>query len=163
MEELSRRADILKADRELRKRLIAAIEFQREEYPPSPHVEKQIYDGFVMEPDIKLMAQFHDTEWQKRIAIVESFQDPRLKAIGKQLIYLERPELLDDAARREHDLAAARRLLGQCQDVSWMTLPQALEQIEGLQNDVSGADLQMLQEHERYLRKLHQQALRNIA
>jgi exodeoxyribonuclease I len=162
LEELVRRAEILKANAELRECLISAVESQKEKYPPSPHVEKQIYDGFIAEPDEKLMAQFHDTEWPKRVAIVEKFQDSRLKVIGRQLIYLERPDLLDEVTRREHDLAAARRLLGQGEEISWLTLPKALEQVEGMLENASGMELKLLREHRQYLRALHKQALKDV-
>jgi len=103
----------MQADAALRERLISAFESLKEEYPPSVHVEKQIYDGFVEKPDERLMDAFHEAEWPKRCAIVEEFHDPRLRKIGTQLIYLERPGLLDKAICREHHLAAAKRLLGQ--------------------------------------------------
>ncbi|MGA2178040.1 MAG: exonuclease domain-containing protein [Verrucomicrobiota bacterium] len=162
IEELQRRAEILRQDAGLRGRLISALESQKEEYPPSPHVEKQIYDGFIGEPDQKLMAQFHDTEWPKRIAIVEKFQDPRLKVIGRQLIYQERPDLLDEVTHRAHDVAAAKRLLGQGEEISWLTLPQAIEQLDGMLVGASGAELKLLREHQQYLRKLHKQALKHV-
>jgi exodeoxyribonuclease-1 len=157
--ELERRAKFLQADTALRERLVSIFEASKEEYPPSPHVEKQIYDGFVEEPDEKLMDVFHDAEWPKRIAIVEKFRDPRLRTIGRQLIHLERPDLLDNAIRREHQLAAAKRLLGQSEDTCWLTLPKALEELEGMLQGASGAELQLLREHERYLRERQKEAL----
>ena len=66
---------------------------EMEEYPPSIHVETQIYDGFIEKPDEKLMDAFHDAAWSERYSIVEKFKDSRLRRIGRQLIYLERPEL----------------------------------------------------------------------
>ena len=162
IDELQRRAEVLRQDAGLRERLISALESQKEEYPPSPHVEKQIYDRFIEEPDAKLMVQFHNTAWSKRVAIVEKFQDPRLKVIGRQLIYLERPDLLNEATRREHDFAAAKRLLGQGEDISWLTLPQAFEQLDGMKGNLSGAELKFLREHEQYLHELHKRALKHV-
>jgi exodeoxyribonuclease-1 len=159
LKELERRAKTLQADAALRKRLISAFESLKEEYPTSPHVEKQIYDGFAEETDEKLMDAFHEAEWPKRNAIVEKFQDPRLRTIGRQLIHLERPDLLDKTIRREHHLAAANRLLGQGEDISWLTLPEALEQLKEMLATASGAELKLLREHDQYLRERHKQAL----
>jgi exodeoxyribonuclease-1 len=159
LNELERRANVVKADARLRERLIAAFETLKEEYPSSPHVEKQIYDGFIEEADEKLMVQFHEAEWPKRLAIVEKFKDLRLKKIGWQLVAFERPELLDQSMRRAHHLAAANRLLGQGEDVTWLTLPKALEEIKLLLSGASGAKLQFLREHEQYLRLCHKEAL----
>lgn len=127
---LEQRAELLQAGTEARERLISAFESSKPEYPESPHVEKQIYNGFFEQADQKLMDEFHEVEWSKRHAIVEKFQDPRLRTIGKQLIHLERPDLLDASVRREHDLAVVNRLLGRHSDVPWLTLPKALEEIK---------------------------------
>jgi len=159
LNELGRRAKALQEDSALRERLISIFESFREDYPASPHVEKQIYDGFIEDADEKLMDAFHEAEWPKRNAIVEEFKDPRLKILGRQLIHLERPDLLDKAVRREEQLAHANRVLGQCEDVSWLTLPKALEEIELLSSNASGAELTFLREHEQYLRQRHKEAL----
>jgi hypothetical protein len=107
------------------------------------------------------MDAFHEAEWPKRYAIVEEFQDPRLRTIGRQLIHLERPDLLDKSICREHDLAAANRLLGQGEDISWQTLPKALEQLEEMLAAASGAEFELLREHDQYLRERHNQAIRH--
>jgi exodeoxyribonuclease-1 len=158
-DELERRADMLHSDAALRERLISAFQSLKDEYPVSPHVEKQIYDKFFDKPDEILMDAFHLAEWPMRLAIVEKFTDPRLKTIGIHLIHLERPELLDHVICREHSLAAARRLLGEGEDISWLTLPKALTEMEALLAAASEAELELLQEHDRYLRELHALAL----
>ncbi len=111
-ETLLARAKMLTFDETFRKRLAASFETQKDEYAPSPHVEKQIYDGFFSFADQKLMTAFHDADWSKRLAIVAQFQDPRLKAIGLQLMHSERPDLLEKHTREEQALLAAKRLLG---------------------------------------------------
>jgi exodeoxyribonuclease-1 len=159
MKELEHRAETLHADVVLRERLVSALESQKKEYPVSPHVEMQIYDGFFGDSDEKLMDAFHEADWHERCAIVEKFQDRRLRTIGMQLIHLERPDLLDKAIDLEHRLAAARRLLGQGQDISWLTLPDALKELEGMLAATSGGELKLLQEHHKYLRDRHRQAV----
>ena len=158
-QELERRAGMVQEGTALRERLISAFESKKEKYPPSLHVEKQIYDGFIDQFDEKLMETFHETPWPERYAIVEKFQDPRLKTIGRQLIHLERPDLLDKAICREHDVAAAKRLLGHGNDISWLTLPKALEQLEKMLQNASGPELELLQEHKQHLRERHEKAL----
>ena len=56
-------------------------------------------------------------------------------------------------------VAAANRLLGQGEEVSWLTWPKALEEIELLLSGASGAELKFLREHEQYLRQCHKEAL----
>ena len=62
----------------------------QQEFATSPHVEKQIYDGFFERADEELMDAFHEADWSHRIAIVDRFRDQRLRRIGRQLIHLER-------------------------------------------------------------------------
>lgn len=158
MHELGKRAAALKGDKKLCERLIGLFEASKEEYPPSPHVEKQIYDGFFKPDDEKLMDGFHETDWPNRVAIVEKFQDPRLKAIGRQLIHIERPDLLGIAIRREHHLAASRRLLGEGEEIGWMTLPQALAELKEMLDAATDQELELLREYDAYLQDRANQA-----
>jgi exodeoxyribonuclease-1 len=158
-DELERRAEMLHSDAAFRERIISVFQSLKEEYPPSPHVEKQIYDKFFERPDEYLMEQFHGAEWPRRLAIVEKLADPRLKKIGMHLIHLERPDLLDEEICLDHHLAAARRLMGEGEDIGWLTLPKALAEMQALLSAATDAELELLQEHDRYLRELHAKAL----
>jgi exodeoxyribonuclease-1 len=151
MDELERRADFLQADPAFCQRLGEAMQSIRGEMEPSPYVEKQIYDGFFANDDQMLMERFHRTPWEERIEIVEKFADKRLKHLGRQLIHVERPDLLDELERLEHDRIRARRVLGTDGDVPWLTLAKALQQV----NDI----LQSCQSHERELLLDHRQHL----
>jgi exodeoxyribonuclease I len=133
--------------------LISAFESLKKEYPASPHIEKQIYDGFFEDADEQRMASFHQTPWPDRFGIIETFDDPRLKTIARQLIYVERPDLLHADIHQEHQVAAAKRLLGHGEDVAWLTLPKALEEIESMLTASSGAELELLRQHQQYLRQ----------
>jgi exodeoxyribonuclease-1 len=160
LEELERRAQALQADAALRERLISAFESLKGEYPSSPHVEKQIYDRFFEEADEKLMDAFHEAEWPDRRAILEKFRDPRLRRIGTWLVHTERPDLLDKATRREFDAATLNRLLGRGEDIPWLTLPEALKQLEQMITSASGGELKLLREHYQYLGARYKQALK---
>jgi hypothetical protein len=67
---------------------------------------------------------------------------------------------LDKAIHLRHRGAAAKRLLGQGEDISWLTLPEALKELDGMLATTSGAELKLLREHRQYLRERHKQALR---
>jgi len=155
--ELQRRADLLRNDPAFAVRLVTAYESGRKEYPPSPHVEQQIYDRFPSKADEALMETFHSIEWIQRSRLVDKFEDPRLQTIGRQLIHLERPDALSRDLCREHDLAIARRLLGQGDSFPWLTLPRALEQLETLRNEATGDDFAFWGDHEAFLRERHRQ------
>ena len=162
MDELDRRAQVVRADAALRQRLIANFESSRTVYPRSPHVEKQIYDAFPAECDEQLMDAFHEAKWGDRRPIVEAFQDQRLKQIGRQLVYLERPDLLDAPTRLEHQIAHNKRLLGVGEDVAWLALPQALIDLQSMLTTASGPELELLREHCAFLRVRYEQALQPV-
>lgn len=77
----------------------------------------------------------HAAPWEQRLTLAEALSDPRLKIISMQLIHTERPELLPDAIRADHDLRRARRLLGLDETVPWLILPRALADIESMLMD----------------------------
>jgi exodeoxyribonuclease-1 len=159
LEELGRRALVFKEDSALCNRLVSAFESLKEGYPASSHVEKQIYDCFFKEGDEMLMDKFHVAPWAERCAIVAQFDDPRLRAIGRQLVHCERPELLNRNSCQELDLVCALRVLGQGDDISWTTLPQALKEIGGLVFGATGAKLELVLEHEGYLQDRQKAAI----
>lgn len=149
--ELNRRAQRLRSDPALCEKLVAAYRATQEEKELSPHVEKQLYDGFFLPADQQRMARFHTLPWAERVELVEQFEDERLKIIGRNLIYVERPDLLDPATRRDHDQRTADRLLGATEDAPWLTVPKALEEVGDLIAAGDGTGVQFLQEHRSYL------------
>ncbi len=151
IDELTLRAGILHSDAAFRARLNAAFQSTRDEKEASPHVEKQIYDGFFSNADMKLMEAFHHTPWEQRIAIVEKFSDVRLKLIGHQLIHVERPDLFQKVECLKHDRVRARRLLGTDGNVPWLTLTKAIEQIDDILSACEPTELMLLQAHRQYL------------
>lgn len=150
-DELDRRAELIRSDDALRERLVAAFRSTRQDKEPSPYVEMQLYDGFFSNGDRALMDAFHKASWDKRFAIVEQFEDSRLKTLGKQLIHIERPDLLTEADRAEHDRTHIRKLLGSDGDVPWLTLPKAIQQIDDILAACEEAELALLREHREYL------------
>jgi exodeoxyribonuclease I len=125
-EELHRRATVLRSDHVLRSRLVAAFEAIREKREPSPHLEDQLYDAFYADDDEQLMDAFHRVPWKERLAIVDRFEDARLRELGYRLVHCEHPELLDEATRQVHSNRIARSLLGLDDDVPWLTLREAI-------------------------------------
>jgi hypothetical protein len=67
--------------------------------------------------------------------------------------------LLGTAARREHEANGAKRLLGQCEDVPWITLPQAISQVGEMMREARGMKLKKLWELDAFLRDLHDGAV----
>lgn len=150
-EELERRASILSSDQELRDRLIDNFLATKDEFEPSPHVEKQIYGVFPEDGDKALMAAFHKAPWSERLSIVDSFNDPRFREIGRRLIFCESPGSLDPEVFAFHEVELANRLLGTLEGAPWHTLPKAIQEAEDLLSVATSDEADLLQGHKDYL------------
>lgn len=151
VEELERRAEMLRSDPDFRNRLVAAFQGTKEETEPSPYVEEQIYDGFSSAEDAEVLEEFHRVEWNERSDILEKLKDGRLKQLGRKLIHAERPEALDDATRRECDHTRAQRHLETTAAVPWLTLPKAISEVDSLLLSADKRSFTRLKEHRAYL------------
>ena len=74
MDELARRAAIVRNDEGLRRRLIAAALAVRVPFEESPHVEEQIYRGFYSRSDQALIEEFHRADWPRRLELSGAFR-----------------------------------------------------------------------------------------
>ena len=133
IDKLRQRSARIKNDSELSKRLTKAFLQTREPREPSVHVENQIYDRFTSNDDRVFIDRFHDIDWSQRSALIEKISDERLRALGQRLIYVEAPDVMPGSIRAEYDIAVARRLMSD-DEVPWLTLPKALEQVGDLLN-----------------------------
>jgi exodeoxyribonuclease I len=148
-QELERRARLLQENTEFRDRLIATYRGGKKQYPPSPYIERQIYDGFFNEQN--LMDAFHSAPWEHRPAILERFTDERLKAIGWRLLHAERPDLMEPALRDRHDMDMAHRIAADGKDVPWLTIPKALADLDEMLVTASSSEALLLTEHRIFL------------
>lgn len=99
IDDFESRARRVKDDAALRDRLVLNDAASREPYPLSPHIEERIYNGFPGPNDEARMAAFHKASWPDRLAIVQSFEDERLRWFGLRLIYVEARALLPETVR----------------------------------------------------------------
>ena len=151
LDELEHRAARLRKDERLCQRLVAAFEATRAGRERSVHLEEQIYEGFFNSEDQELMEFFHRAAWTERAAIVSAFEDPRLRELGMRVIYTERPDVLDPELRRKFEIEFARRLVGTNGTTPWLTLPEAIEQVEDLIAVAKGPEDDFLRDHRTYL------------
>ena len=163
IKELEYRADRLREDSDLCVRLITGFEASRMERKPSLHVEQQIYDDFISPIDENFMEAFHQASWEDRLAIVSRFEDPRLQELGMRLIHSERPDILEKKVRSQFDTAVAERLTDSSEAASWLTLPQAIEQVNDLIAVAEGGESEFLKEHRDYLSKRLRESLSYLA
>ena len=155
-DELIRFAQRIQSDDQFVGRLTAAARTTDRTYPPTEHVELQIYgNGWPSDEDVAACRRFHQSPWEMRLDIVSGLADPRFRRLGRRLVYLERPDLLRPNSRAAFDAEVVRRLRGGDGDFPWMTLPQALADVEEL---IAAAS----EQEREHLRTLREQ-IRNLA
>jgi exodeoxyribonuclease I len=150
-EELARRTEFLRDNAAFRERLIGAFQATKEEPQLSPHLERQLYDGFFPKEDEVLAQQFHSVPWEERLAIVAAFKDRRLKKIGQRLIFSERPDLLLETQREQYEQAIASRIASDDDGSPWLTLPRAMVDLGHLIANAGPEQLAFFHEHRTHL------------
>jgi exodeoxyribonuclease-1 len=124
--EFVRRARLLRSDRAFVKRLVTAANSTEIEYPLSPHVERQIYDGFWSQSDSRKLDAFHRADWDERVKIAERLEDARLVWLARRIIFVERPDLLHPDHYASIAREAAQRMMS-ATPAGWLTIGRAAE------------------------------------
>ena len=161
-DELNRRAELLQEDKALCERLIAALSASKDPTEESQHVERQIYNGFFGGPDNRRLDAFHGAPWEERLAIVNSFDDGRLRIIGRRLLYIERPDLFSPKELVDYEVAIAKRILGEGSEGPWRTLPQAIAEVDQMMKSAIGDELRFLRDHRAHLAERQTRAARHL-
>jgi exodeoxyribonuclease I len=150
IDEIESQARRVKDDEYLRARLTAAFVATREPYPLSPHIEERIYNGFPGPNDEAHMAAFHEASWADRFAIVQNFEDERLRWFGIRLIYIEARSALPCSVRAEVEGRLAGQLAGD--GTGALTYEQALAETDKLLEVTTDSEGLLAQYH-RYLQE----------
>jgi exodeoxyribonuclease-1 len=137
IDDLERRARSIKEDKALRSRIIETFLATRARRSPSSHVEGRIYEGFPSRDDENRMAKFHTVGWGEAAAIVQEFDDERLRVFGRRLIYYGGRSALSDNLKLGVEYDLTDRLIDQA--AGGFTLHQALDETERLLAE-NGAD-----------------------
>ena len=130
-----------------------AAQMIRDDYEPKVHVQDQLYSGgfFPVDEDKSALTEFHMSEPASKYEIVGSLCDQRAKVLGKLLIGSEWPEVMSPGDLRAYEEEVQQRFFAD--DVPWMTVPKALEEIKELRPAV-GKTANILEEYEYWLQRL---------
>lgn len=118
----------------LRNRIGIAMANRFADREESPHVEERLYSGFYTREDRKLLEVFQRSSWQERLKLLRQLVDPRLKQLGRRLIYLYRPDLLDPDLAQRLSAEMRDRWHSDAEDARWTTFADADEQLEEIEN-----------------------------
>lgn len=137
----------LAQDPALKQRLFDIYMSERPEYEVSPHVEKQLYNGFPPPADQSKFQDFHDADWADRYDIVCQIEDARYRELGEFIIYCEAPEYLSEERRSIWEHFIQNRLMGQGEPCKALTLPKGLQQADDLIANAQGPKRDFLLDH----------------
>lgn len=111
-DEFRNRADLIYRSHDFRARACRALGRRYSDRPQGIHVEQRIHEQFVGSADEALLSSFHDVDWVARRNLVEQLADDRLRELGKRLIFVERPNVMDAVEQAELETWTMDRLFG---------------------------------------------------
>jgi exodeoxyribonuclease I len=111
-DEFRSRADLIYQSQDFRARACRALGRRFSDRPQGIHVEQRIYEQFPSSADAALQSSFHDMDWVARRTLVERLADDRLRELGKRLIFVERPDVMDAVEKAELQTWTMDRLFG---------------------------------------------------
>jgi exodeoxyribonuclease-1 len=151
------------------KRLAKAAKRARPDFTSGPEPEQQIYDF----PDFKIKgaldqwkAEFHKADWQEKLKLVGEFKQRFSKDIAKtpslkrymvfalRLVYANAPELLSDKQKKQIDAAIHDRRMREGEDVPYMTIPKAREELEKIIEERAAGDAKWKHVTDTHIRSL---------
>lgn len=107
---LEERGQWVRENSDFRERLIRIYLDGAEPWPKEVFVEKRLYENLFPREDERRLAHFHSVPWEKRLSIVESLDDERLRTLGYRLIYWHRRSLLPKSIQQKIEKEFSDRL-----------------------------------------------------
>lgn len=146
---ITNRAARLATMTDLHDRIGAALAARFADQEASLHVEELIYSGFYDSADKRLLEQFQARSWEDRLHILDDIQDERARQLGRRLIFLHRPDLLEPAMVDTMTAARRDRWVSVDPDAPWMTFAAVEQQLAEIEAEgaLDAAGLAELREY----------------
>jgi exodeoxyribonuclease-1 len=134
---LEKRGRWVRAQHDLARRIVGRMSAEETDYPQSPHVERQIYDGFWSAADTRRLQRFHSGDWNERLRIADELEDPRLSWLAHRIAWVERPNMCAEHRSAEFARLKAQRLLASKEECGgWNTLARAADELSALISEI---------------------------
>lgn len=131
VEQLEMLARRVREDEALCLRLTTIYVAHRPPWPTSSYAEGRIYNGSLPNSDDEnRMYDFHDASWRDAYAIVQRFEDDRLRTFGLRLVYLGDRSVMHDDVRRSVEADMTNRLMDEGPE--GYSLQRALRETEAI-------------------------------
>ena len=137
--EVVRRASEIAQDSSFAARVGQALAQRYPPWPAAEVVEARIYEGFPSWADEGRMQAFHATAWPERAELVETFEDDRLRELGRRIVFLEQPEVLRPELLQGLETWLRNRLHGREGVEAGRIIGDALADLDGIIVDQTNA------------------------
>lgn len=104
------RGNALRDDEGLKARVVQLVGSKGADAKSPAELEDMLYHALPDGRDRALLRDFQSATWKGRRDLAARFHDPRHRAIARRLLYLERPDLLDNATRHRMADAVDKRV-----------------------------------------------------
>jgi exodeoxyribonuclease-1 len=153
MESYLKRASKVRENRKFGHRISRLLAERYADQPPASYVEQRIYEGFPSPKDEARLATFHRQEWPQRTGLIPSIEDERYRELGERAIAAEQPQLLTAVQRTRWEAWRGDRLLA-TGDVPWLTVADAVAELEEFSEAALGDQRQQLRDIRRFFKDL---------
>jgi exodeoxyribonuclease-1 len=150
--EVVRRASQIVQDAPFAARVGRALAQRYPPWPVAEVVEARMYEGFPSRADEGRMQVFHSATWPERAELLETFEDDRLRELGRRIVFLEQPDALRPELRQGLEAWLQNRLQGREGVDAGRTIGDAVQDLDGL--DVDGSNSAAVEAIRRWLNQL---------
>ncbi len=155
---INKRANIVKNNEKFSQNILHALREVAEEKEQSQtqedmYAEESIYTKFTSNKDTALFPTWHAASWNDKLKLLDKFDDDRLVAFGKKIIFQEAPEVLPENMLKSIKREIAKRILSEKKE-KWWTIPTLYTEIDTLRekytNENDNEKLTLLDEFNEY-------------
>ena len=135
---IKKRAMLVKESEKFSQNILTALREIAEEKEQSKsqediYAEQSIYRKFTSNKDTALFPAWHASPWNEKLKLLDKFDDERLVAFGKKIIYQEAPEVLPQSMFKSIKKGIAKRILSEKKE-QWWTIPTCFSEIDTLRD-----------------------------
>ena len=143
-EELQKRADLIKSNKDFQSKISQAMEDRMMSFPEPEYIEASIYSGgFPSNRDRNLMQEFHrSSDLEHLVKISRNFEDERFSIFAERIICNEHVnDIPEDIKARYEDLIQERTTT----QGKWGSVEKSISEIESLlENETSDENIKIL-------------------
>ena len=135
---IKKRAKLVRENEKFSQNILTALREIAEEKEQSKsqediYAEQSIYKKFTSNKDTALFPAWHAATWDKKLKLLDKFEDERLVAFGKKIIYQEAPDVLPQSMFKSIKKGIAKRILSEKKE-EWWTIPTCFSEIDTLRD-----------------------------